>query len=90
MENHRDNIEQLNRDFQLEEVYYILLSLCREYSIEMTQGHITKEDCFAKIRQIKNDMKQLDRQALINKTDILYQPMLQAMEKKHYDFRRRN
>ena len=90
MENHRDDIAQLNRDFELEEAYYILLSLCREYSIEMTKGYITKEECFAKLKQIRNDMKQLERQALINKTDTLYQPMLQAMEKKHYDLGRRN
>ncbi len=80
MEDHRDDVAQLNRDFELEEVYYVLLSLCSKYSLAMTKGYISKEECFAKIKQIRNDMKQLERQALINKTDTVYQPMLQAIE----------
>ena len=94
MENRRDNItediKQFTQDAKMEEIYYILLSLCREYSLELMNGLITKDDCFAKLKQIKSDMKQLDKQELINKTNSLYYPTLKTLEKKHYGFRRIN
>lgn len=94
MENSRDNIaediKQLDQDAKMEEIYYVLLSLCREYSLAMMDGKISKDDCFDKLKQIKTDMKQLDKQELINKTNSLYYPTLKNLEKQHYGFRRIN
>lgn len=64
----------------MEQAYYILLSLCREYSLKMINNIITKEECFAKIKQIREDIKQLDKQELIRKTNKLYRPMLQMLK----------
>lgn len=81
----RNDITQLEQDAKMEEIYYILLSLCREYSLEMMNGVITQEDCYTKLKMIKNDMKQLDKQELMNKTKQIYQPILKKLKKKHYD-----
>ncbi len=81
----RNDINQLEQDAKMEEIYYILLSLCREYSLEMMNGAITQEDCYTKLKMIKNDMKQLDKQELMNKTKQIYQPILKKLKKKHYD-----
>ena len=64
----------------MEQAYYILLLLCREYSLKMINNIITKEECFAKIKQIREDIKQLDKQELIRKTNKLYRPMLQMLK----------
>ncbi len=85
MESYQNDINQLEQDAKMEDIYYILLSLCREYSLEMMNGSITQEDCYSKLKMIKNDMKQLDKQELMNKTKQIYQPILKKLKKKHYD-----
>lgn len=80
MENNREVIKELEHNDEMEQAYYILLSLCREYSLKMINNIITKEECYAKIKQIREDIKQLDKQELIRKTNKLYRPMLQMLK----------
>ena len=80
MENNREVIKELEHNDEMEQAYCILLLLCREYSLKMINNIITKEECFAKIKQIREDIKQLDKQELIRKTNKLYRPMLQMLK----------
>ena len=85
METDRDDVKSLQRDEEMEQVYYVMLSLCREYSIDMMQNPDHKEECLQKLRQIKNDMKYLERTALVKKVNTYYLPLLKQMSQKHYN-----
>lgn len=80
MVNNQENVEEFEYDKEIEQAYYVLLSLCREYSIKMTNNIISKEECFAEIKQIREDIKQLDKQELIRKTNSFYRPLLQMLK----------
>lgn len=84
METHRDDTDFLKHDEEMRQAYYILLALCREYSIEMSENKDLKNEYLQKIRQIKNDMKCLEKSELIYKVNSLYLPLLKQMEEKHY------
>ncbi|MBR6409223.1 MAG: hypothetical protein IKS23_03165 [Alphaproteobacteria bacterium] len=84
MEIYRDDIEALKHDEEVKQAYDIMLALCREYSVEIMQQPETQNEYRQKIKQIKNDIKQLDRVELIRKVNSLYLPLLKKMEQKHY------
>ena len=66
----------------LENAHYIMLSLYREYSICMLNNAAKKDEFAAKMRQIKNDMKYLNNDELIEKTNKFYKKILQSLMSK--------
>ena len=66
----------------LEIAHYIMLSLYREYSILMMKNASNKDEYVAKMRQIKNDIKYLNKVELIEKSDKFYKKILQNMKSK--------
>ena len=87
MADYRDDIAAMikeeDHDIELEHAYFVMLSLYREYSIEMLQNLAPKQECLAKMRAIKEDMKHLEHPQLLNKVEKLYTPLLKQMEHKH-------
>lgn len=82
MESTGDDLTKARRDDKMEQAYYILLSLCREYSVAMINKKIAKDECLSQIKQIRNDMKQLDKDELLNKVDKFYAPLLTQLRNK--------
>ena len=63
-------------------VHYIMLSLYREYSILMLNNPDKKSEYVTKMRQIKNDMKYLSKDEIIEKAENFYKKILQNMKSK--------
>jgi hypothetical protein len=62
--------------------HYIMLSLYREYSILMLNNPDKKSEYVTKMRQIKNDMKYLSKDEIIEKAENFYKKILQNMKSK--------
>ena len=58
---------------------FVLLSLYREYSLILLNNPAAKDDCIAKMRQIKHDLRHLTKKELLVKVQKLYKPLLQKM-----------
>ena len=57
-----DMIANENEIQNIEDAHFVLLSLYREYSVRLLKNASAKEDCITKMRQIKKDMRYLDKQ----------------------------
>lgn len=66
----------------IESAHYIMLSLYREYSILMLKNGAKKDEYAAKMRQIKNDIKYLNKVELIEKSNKFYRKILQSLMSK--------
>ena len=77
-----DMIANENEIQNIEDAHFVLLSLYREYSVRLLKNASAKEDCITKMRQIKKDMRYLDKQELLNKVRNIYIPLIKSMIKK--------
>ncbi len=78
-----DMISNENEIQNIEDAHFVLLSLYREYSVRLLKNASAKEDCITKMRQIKKDMRYLDKQELLNKVRNIYIPLIKSMIKEH-------
>ena len=78
-----DMIANENEIQNIEDAHFVLLSLYREYSVRLLKNASAKEDCITKMRQIKKDMRYLDKQELLNKVRNIYIPLIKSMIKEH-------
>ena len=78
-----DMISNENEIQNIEDAHFVLLSLYREYSVRLLKNASAKEDCITKMRQIKKDMRYLDKQELLNKVRNIYIPLIKSMTKEH-------
>ncbi len=78
-----DMIANENEIQNIEDAHFVLLSLYREYSVRLLKNASAKEDCITKMRQIKKDMRYLDKQELLNKVRNIYIPLIKSMTKEH-------
>lgn len=86
MANNRVDIDLKEQQIQnIENANFVLLSLYREYSIKLLNGHLSKEDCISKMKQIKKDIKYLDKQELISKVKYVYIPILKQLTQGNED-----
>ena len=76
-----DSGMDLNNDKEsvanIEIAHYIMLSLYREYSIQMLNNPNKKSEYVPLMRQIKNDIKYLSKVELVEKADKFYKKILQ-------------
>ena len=70
--------EQEIKDIEM--AHFIMLSLYREYSKCLLKYPQQKNEYITKMRQIKQDLRHLTRQELINKAQTLYLKTLKNME----------
>lgn len=81
MENSRMVIKEYEKKLSnIENAHFVMLSLYREYSVMMLNNPYKKENCIARMRQIKNDLKHLTRDELLSKVELVYKPILQKVE----------
>lgn len=69
-------IEQINSN---EDANLVLLLLYREYSKKMLADNSNKDECTAKMQQIKQDLR-LPEEELICKTKNIYLPLLKLIK----------
>ena len=61
---------------EIEMANFVLLSLYRNYSLQMMNNSSLKDECITKMRQIKHDLRYLSRKELISKVKTIYKPLL--------------
>lgn len=60
----------------IEMANFVLLSLYRNYSLQMMNNSSLKDEYITKMRQIKHDLRYLSRKELISKVKTIYKPLL--------------
>ena len=79
----KNNVANIENDIaNIEMAHYIMLSLYREYSVLMMKNSSEKEEYITKMRQIKNDIKYLNKVELVEKANKFYKKILQNMKNK--------
>ncbi len=79
----KNNVANIENDIaNIEMAHYIMLSLYREYSVLMMKNSSGKEEYITKMRQIKNDIKYLNKVELVEKANKFYKKILQNMKNK--------
>ena len=64
---------------KVEHAYFIILSLCRELYIRISNNHEKSESYQAMVIKLKKEMQFLDKTQLVLKAETIYAPLLKEL-----------